>query len=607
MSRREKQRSDNQISGKTGVNSINGPQITTFSAQPEAKMNTGKVFFPRFTIEIALYVSIFLLAILLRLALLESHPLEASESARALSAWNLIQFESPDAWTDPLPIFLTAISFLLFGANDTIARLQPALTGSILVLLPWFLRSHIGRIGALVAALLMATSPTLVFYSRTLSGDMIGLFVFFALVCLVINWRENDTKSMALSALFALLLASGTPTVSYLIIGSLAAIVFYSTSSDEKYFSRIVNDWRAQGNPLRLLSIFWGTLIIVTTAFFTYARGFSLISLQPWLAQFETSGNNSPWFFPVQALALYEPILLIMGTLGLIYLLMANSRERSHPVSNKLIHFLTIWVIVGMILAFSAGEKNGSHIVVILPPLALATGLFVQRTFGRFDLPGVVRAGKLASVLAPVMIFTVLLITQYSHSAIGVTWYQWGLLVLSLAVTVGSTAVAVGQNRWGSMVALLVLGGMLVIPYTIHTNTWLNYRTSGAEFLPSGIASPSISDALENIERRKALMPSEKEFNIIINQDLRYPFTWYLRNYERVTYTAKPAAGASVIIAREQNDTLSGFDGYRSMKTSVSSRTSISSFLPGKFWRWLIYREPFEPGSSVKAITYIKE
>jgi len=76
-------------------------------------------------------------------------------------------------------VLLTGLLFFLFGDSNAIARLWPALAGSLLVLLPWTFRGYLarypaGRIAGLVLAFGLALDPGLVAASRLAGGPMLA-------------------------------------------------------------------------------------------------------------------------------------------------------------------------------------------------------------------------------------------------------------------------------------------------------------------------------------------------------------------------------------------------------------------------------------------------
>jgi uncharacterized protein (TIGR03663 family) len=112
------------------------------------------------------------------------------ESLHAQYAWYLFSngtYEHNPMMHGPFQFFGIAFNFVLFGASNYTARILPAVAGTALIGVPFFLRRHLGRSGALAAAGLIAFSPTLLYYSRFARGDIyMGLWTLGLVICL---WR----------------------------------------------------------------------------------------------------------------------------------------------------------------------------------------------------------------------------------------------------------------------------------------------------------------------------------------------------------------------------------------------------------------------------------
>ncbi len=73
------------------------------------------------------------------------------------------------------------------GVNTTTVRIAAATLGTLTVGLPYFLRDYLGRLGAWLACLLMAVSPSLVYFSRFAREDV--YFACFTLLMIVATLR----------------------------------------------------------------------------------------------------------------------------------------------------------------------------------------------------------------------------------------------------------------------------------------------------------------------------------------------------------------------------------------------------------------------------------
>jgi hypothetical protein len=156
----------------------------------ERQFETGDYGAPLAVLEIALYGVIISFALGMRLWGLDSRAIHHDESLHMYYAWQIFKgdgYEHVPFMHGMLKFFGTALMFRLFGDNDFTARLLFALAGSALVGLPYFLRSYLGRIGAVVAALLLAFSPSLLYVSRFNRDDI--LIVGYTLAMVVVMWR----------------------------------------------------------------------------------------------------------------------------------------------------------------------------------------------------------------------------------------------------------------------------------------------------------------------------------------------------------------------------------------------------------------------------------
>lgn len=102
----------------------------------------------------------------------------------------------------PFLFHITAAMFKLFGASDFTARLAPALLGVGSVALLWRFRPWLGAAGAFAAALLLAFSPSFLFYGRYIRNDVFS--IFFALAWILFAFSYLETRRPSRLALMAL-------------------------------------------------------------------------------------------------------------------------------------------------------------------------------------------------------------------------------------------------------------------------------------------------------------------------------------------------------------------------------------------------------------------
>ena len=117
----------------------------------------------------AVFVLLVVLALLLRLWELSERTMHYDEAIHLYYSWRLSNLEGfiHSPWMHgPFQIDLVAAFLRLFGDTDLAARMAYALFGAILVGLPYFLREWLGKSGALLTGVLLAISPSLLYFSR---------------------------------------------------------------------------------------------------------------------------------------------------------------------------------------------------------------------------------------------------------------------------------------------------------------------------------------------------------------------------------------------------------------------------------------------------------
>ena len=135
------------------------------------------------SVEHVLYAAIMVGALWVRFISLSAQPLAPFEAAQAWPAWLAAAFAQVAHAPQPQSALLYSLQswlFMVAGGNDWLARLAPAMVGVALAGVPYYWRSWIGRVPALVVAALFAFDPWLVALSRAADGACLSLFLGLA-------------------------------------------------------------------------------------------------------------------------------------------------------------------------------------------------------------------------------------------------------------------------------------------------------------------------------------------------------------------------------------------------------------------------------------------
>jgi predicted membrane-bound mannosyltransferase/DNA-binding beta-propeller fold protein YncE len=145
-------------------------------------------------VETILFALIVILAVISRLYHLGNRVMSHDENTHVYYSWRFFKgqgFLHDPLMHGPLQFHLVAATYFLFGDNDFTGRLSQALFSIATVAFMWFYRRYIGRVGALVAALLMLISPYMLYYGRYARNE--AYVAFFVVVSLWLILRYLDT------------------------------------------------------------------------------------------------------------------------------------------------------------------------------------------------------------------------------------------------------------------------------------------------------------------------------------------------------------------------------------------------------------------------------
>jgi uncharacterized protein (TIGR03663 family) len=173
----------------------------------------------RINFEVVAFVVVALLSVIAHLWALGHMALHHDESIHAWSSWRFYTGAGsftcaggrPASTYCYDPVFhgpslysLTLLSYLLFGDGEAQARLPMAIAGILLVASAWMLRPYFGRRGTLIAAALLAFTPSLLYFTRFARHDGLMVLWEFWMVVGFFRWLDSGR------ARWLYLLAAGT-------------------------------------------------------------------------------------------------------------------------------------------------------------------------------------------------------------------------------------------------------------------------------------------------------------------------------------------------------------------------------------------------------------
>ncbi|MCI0661382.1 MAG: TIGR03663 family protein, partial [Acidobacteria bacterium] len=227
----------------------------------------------------------------------------------------------PVNYHGPTLYYLALIALRVFGENDLALRFWPALFGALTVAMLWSLRHHLGTIGTPVAAVCMALSPGLVYYSRDFIHEM--LFGCFSLGIVVGAWRYAETKKfiwlVMLSYSVGLLFTTKETAIintAVLIIAIICAAVWDITRKlmrqNRFSFAETVGELKSDlasvlpslDHSLAALMIFVSIYIFLYSSLFSHWQGLTDFFKSIWLWASERSNKDHvhPFYYYIAGL-----------------------------------------------------------------------------------------------------------------------------------------------------------------------------------------------------------------------------------------------------------------------------------------------------------------
>ncbi len=538
------------------------------------------------TVEAALYALLFLAALLMRLIELGERPLATHEAASALAAWQFSQGTAPGSMSSPFLMSASLLLFMLAGATDTAARFAPALIGSTVVLLPALVRREIGRTSALLSALILLLSTSLVWFARDLNGVEIsavagtaGLFWFWHYV------RENHARDLYLAAgAAALALTASAAGFTILFAGLIGALLLGGRSSRIKSAEAADEEESSNGSGAEeagrgrvvwrnALVLFAAVYLILATAFLINREGLgaSFNLFGNWLAMFQTFG---PFTEPLNLLLIYEPLVLVFGFAGL---LLVPSLGRDELRTRGSLVLCAVLTVVGLIVYSLAGVKFAGDMVVLVIPLALLAGWFIgnllERGFEELERQGGSRVAvwgelpilvmaiafpafiylNLASLLDHNTLFPILEAfrqllaavispaapTALEPAVMSLVFFSLVIVVLLVLLSLGSIGGARTANLAAVVVALLLaLSGVRA--------TWLaNYSSADTvhELIAGDQTSLQARDFLHDLEWESEWRAGDPHVIATRADPALGPVVrWYLRAFPNMQWISQPQA-----------------------------------------------------------------
>ena len=306
-------------------------------------------------------------------------------------------FEKP-----ALQYWITAAGFWALGEQEWTARLWPALSGLLTLLLVYYTgRRMAGARAGFAAAALLASTLQFFVFSQVLTLDMgLTFFMTLALSAFVASQDMRDTSRQRRNWAMLAGAAMGLAVLSKGLIGVvLPALVLVA-------YIVIQRDWKLLGRLSLLPALL--AFFAITLPWFAWVQMrnpefFQFFFIHEHFGRYALNGHqrNGAWY--------YFLAVLLLGALPWSFAyLKALARSWRTPLSN---HFainpdrlLVLWVVVIVAFFSSSSSKLPGYILPVFPALALLLGCRLQSEEMRLSsryLIGIGASGIVMALAAP--------------------------------------------------------------------------------------------------------------------------------------------------------------------------------------------------------------
>lgn len=509
-------------------------------------------------LEVIAYIALLALALLLRLAELDTVPLSAAEAHNALAAQRLVQPGAPGASAAPPSALLfgaQALTFSLLGASAFTARLLTALAGALLVLAPLLFRRLLGPARAFMFSLLLAFSPVALLAAREGSPAVWALLA--AVGGLWAVWRCWETRrsgyALLAAACFTGLALLADPAGIWLALlllaaGALALAWLRADEPDHPGLGAVL-PW-LRGLPwLALLGTAALTTFAVGTLFALHLPGLGAVSesLRLALAGLTTPQPDTLPAFPLLVIVFYEPGTIVFAAAG-VWLLGRRG------AASLLDRFLIAWLLLGALASVFFAGSSAAHALWLVAPLCglasvAAAELLPADRHPLFQVPAWGR-WLLALVIVLLLLILTVNLQAIGRSLLapppgvgfGANLQPVNLIWAGIALLLSVLAVLLVASLWGGAAALRG-GGLGLLAFALATslgsgwNAAVPNAASPAELWhlrATGHEMALLSETLAELARRET--SGFPLLTVYAQTAEDSPTAWALRDYPNAVF-----------------------------------------------------------------------
>jgi uncharacterized protein (TIGR03663 family) len=439
-------------------------------------------------------------------------------------AWRAVTGQGmPGSGYSPLLLALDALLFTLCGASDSLARLWPALLGGLLALTPWLLRQRIGRVGALVAGLYLALSPTALVASRQLDGAVAAALGGMAFLGGLVRFRDTDNRPwLTLSAGGLALAVTSSPSAYGLLLAMGLSWLLLAWAWPDGGIQRLRELVGPHLGHLLLVFVLVGLALSTGMGWNPAGLGAAGGLLAAWIAHFGQVASSAA--SPLTLLAVYEPLALFFGLGGLVWAIQHGHRPGV---------LLGLWAGLGALLMALMPGRTALDTLWALLPLAMLTGVATESLVQNLRERGAwLSEGLYVPVVVILWVHLYLMLGRYAVSGRSED-LALALLTAALQVLL-AMMFALAMRVDAALRALSVGTGVVCLAATISAGWGSAYARPAdpRELLvnePTAVEVRDLVETLRDLSWQETGLPTTLPFTFEAAPDS--VLAWYLRDF----------------------------------------------------------------------------
>ncbi|MEW6233498.1 MAG: hypothetical protein AB1566_14460, partial [Chloroflexota bacterium] len=345
-------------------------------------------------------------------------------------------------------------------------------------------------------------------------------------------------------------------------------------------------------------------------------------------------GGSLPWYYHLELLVIYEPLVAILGLLSLGWLGAAwLARRRAHPgealkrSASSWEILLSLWLLIALAALLLGRRKDPGDVLLLLVPLSLLSACFLNRLLEALPEGG----GKVQDIACLFLLLSLDLVAVVAKANqapfLGGRFVSLERLLRNVELVclfLPVFAVMLAATGWyvwrlqgrGTAIALGLAVVVFLSAFGVRTSWLLNTQRSASPGEPLTLAPTlaNVSVMMRELKEQASAL-GEADVPLLADSRLGPVVAWYLREYRRVRWArvpAEPSAALVLVLFRSSTPEQQGpgqapqdWPGYALQRYNLSAGWS-PEISPGADWlNWLLHRAGEKPVEAKQVVLYV--